>query len=220
MKNRHFNCQAKDIIVRSLSTSGGITGILANAIIEQGGIVYGAAFTRDFRRVEIDWVDNMHDYYQRIAKSKYVYSFLPKFGEIKEKLESGTKILMGMLPCQIVALSKFLGAEYPNLYLLALKCKGASSPKFFSDFIDGIESKNNAKLVSFDFRKNHRCSPTARFDNGKVAKYELNQFLDTSREECHSCKVKWDNKFADFIVGDYWEYKANPETMFDPSLTV
>lgn len=131
MKSLYFNCQVKDKIVRSLSASGGISALLANAIVEQGGIVYGAEFTQDFRRVEIEWVDNMHDYYRRIAKSKYVYSFMPKFETIRGKLETGTKILIGALPCQMVALAKFLGKEYPNLYLSALKCHGATKPKIY-----------------------------------------------------------------------------------------
>ena len=34
------------------------------------------------------------------------------------------------------------------------------------------------------------------------------------------CKVKWNNDFADFIIGDYWEAVKNKETLFDPELTV
>jgi len=39
-------------------------------------------------------------------------------------------------------------------------------------------------------------------------------------ERCAECAVKWQNDCSDFVVGDYWEYMKNGETMFDPSLTV
>ena len=220
MNNRCFNCQVKDKIVRSLSASGRISALLASAVIEQNGIVYGAAYSNDFRRVDIDWVDNMHDYYARISKSKYVYSFMPKFDEIRQKVENGRKVLIGALPCQIVALAKFLGKKYPNLYMAALKCHGSTNPKIYSCFIDRIEEENKSKLISFDFRKNHKFEVVARFANGKTIVYCIDLFMNNNCEHCQSCKVKWDNEYADFIIGDYWEYQKNRETLFDQSLTV
>ena len=135
----YYNCRAKDKTSLDLSASGGISAIFAKAILDKGGIVYGAMFERDFKSVKVDWVDNIYDYYKHIAKSKYVYSFMPKFSSIKEKLDSGKLVFIGALPCQIVALHKYLNKDYPNLYTSALKCYGAAKPDFYKDFIEKIE---------------------------------------------------------------------------------
>lgn len=202
----YYNCKAKNKIVSDLSASGAVSAILADAIIRKGGLVYGAMYTRDFKKVKVDWVDNIYDYYKHIAKSKYVYSFMPKFNTIKSQLDSGRLVMIGALPCQIVALHKYLGKDYPNLYTSSLKCHGAMKPSLYKEFIGKIESENGSKVFSADFRRKHRYAFTARFENGKVKAYGIDTFLNNNMEQCSKCKVKWSNEFSDFIVGDYWEY--------------
>ena len=125
-RSKFFNCQVKDRTMLNLSSSGGISGVLAEEILARGGIVYGARFSSNFRSVKVDWVDDIGDYFRKIAKSKYVFSIPPKFTEIKDRLDKGQLVFAGLLPCQTVALGKFLGREYENLYVASVKCHGAT----------------------------------------------------------------------------------------------
>lgn len=125
-KSKFFNCQAKNKAMLNMSSSGGISGVLAEEILSRGGVVYGARFSSDFRSVKVDWVDSIGDYFKQIAKSKYVFSVPPKFTEIKERLDKGRLVFAGLLPCQTVALGKFLGRSYENLYVASVKCHGAT----------------------------------------------------------------------------------------------
>lgn len=54
----YYNCMAKNKTILDLSSSGGISAIFAKAILDKGGIVYGAMFERDFKSVKVDWVNN------------------------------------------------------------------------------------------------------------------------------------------------------------------
>lgn len=216
----YYNCKAKNKIVADLSSSGAVSAILADAIIRKGGLVYGAMYTRDFKQVKVDWVDNIYDYYKHIAKSKYVYSFMPKFNAIKSQLDSGRLVLVGALPCQVVALRKYLGRDYDNLYTASLKCHGGMKPSLYREFVERIERENGSRVFSADFRRNHESAFHVRFENGIVKSYATDMFLSNDMAQCSKCKVKWSNDCSDFIVGDCWEYINNKDKMFDPSLTV
>ena len=71
------------------SSSGGIFSCLAKRIIDQEGVVYGAAFVKDWK-VEHIRVDDKEDVI-RLQGSKYVQSFINPniFTEIKQDLDSG-----------------------------------------------------------------------------------------------------------------------------------
>ncbi len=71
-----------------------------------------------------------------------------------------------------------------------------------------------------DFRKKHIFCLRVQFQNGNTWEYGINTFSDNYMKRCGVCDIKWNNNYSDFIVGDYWEYKKNKETMFDPTLTV
>lgn len=86
--------------------------------------------------------------------------------------------------------------------------------------MEKIEQENNSKVFSADFRKNHRFGFTVVFDNGASNFHNINTFLNNDLGRCVVCDIKWNNNYSDFIVGDYWEYKKNKETMFDQTLTV
>lgn len=68
-----FAVYAKDIAIRDKSSSGGMSALLAQHFIENGGVVYGAAYSDDFRSVKTIRVDSMNDYFKKISKSKYSF---------------------------------------------------------------------------------------------------------------------------------------------------
>ena len=177
IKPVYYNCRAKNKMVLDMSASGAVSAVLAKAVLDRGGLVYGAMYERDFRRVKVDWVDNFCDYCRHIAKSKYVYSFMPKFESVKRQLDSGRLVMVGALPCQIVALRRYLGRDYGNLYTSALKCHGATKPALYRGFVERIEAENGSRVFSADFRKNHGYAFSVRFEDGTSKAYGIDFFL-------------------------------------------
>ena len=59
--------------IRLNSSSGGIFTLIADMIIDQGGVVFGAAFVDDFKSVQHICVENSVDL-EKIRGSKYVQS--------------------------------------------------------------------------------------------------------------------------------------------------
>ena len=81
-----YAAYVKDISQRMQSTSGGIFYVVAEWVIKQGGIVYGAAFDVNFKLRHIG-VDVMQDL-NKLRGSKYLQSDLGNvFSEIKTYLQ-------------------------------------------------------------------------------------------------------------------------------------
>ena len=213
----------KNADIRFDSSSGGAFTLLANAVIEQGGIVYGCILNDSMRAVHVG-VDKKEDL-GKLRGSKYVQSELGNvFSEVKKFLETGRKVLFVGTPCQIAGLNSYLGErnKSKNLYKVDFICHGVPSPKVFESHIKHLEKQNDSKVVSFRFRnKDHGWNSTgiqlgteAAFMNGKkVRKYPayndsyMNGFLDDLylRPSCYSCSFKKIPKgYADFTIADFW----------------
>ena len=110
--------------VRQNSSSGGIFTLIAEAIIDQGGAVFGAAFAEDFKSVHHIYVDNKIDL-AKLRGSKYVQSKIGDTYKIaKECLDSGRIVLFTGTPCQIGGLYSYLRKPYDNLYTQDIICHG------------------------------------------------------------------------------------------------
>lgn len=85
--------------IRLNSSSGGIFTLIAECIINQGGVVFGAAFSDDYRSVHHICVDNKNDL-EKLRGSKYVQSKIgDAFKHTKEYLDSGRKVMFTGTPC-------------------------------------------------------------------------------------------------------------------------
>jgi coenzyme F420-reducing hydrogenase beta subunit len=114
--------------IRKQSSSGGIFTLLAEKIIEDGGVVFGARFDEKW--------EVMHDYTETkeglaaFRGSKYLQSRTGNtFQQAKEFLKAGRKVLFSGTPCQIAGLKLFLRKEYDNLITIDFVCHGVPSPK-------------------------------------------------------------------------------------------
>lgn len=107
-----------------LSSSGAIFPALASAVIEQGGVVYGARYSDDFDRVFHDKARTFDDL-KRFQGSKYVQSEIGYlFREVKSDLMAGLPVLFSGTPCQVAGLQLYLGKTYDNLYTVDVVCHG------------------------------------------------------------------------------------------------
>lgn len=206
-------CTDEDI--RAVSTSGGIFTSISKYIINKKGIVCGAVYDKDLNVVH-DIVDNLDDL-KKMNGSKYVQSDMKfNFRKIKEILDKGLYVLFSGTPCQISGLNSFLGKEYDNLYTCDIVCHGVPSPKVFVKYKKELETENNSKLTSINFRDKitgwQGYSLSTKFNNKMTFQINASKtsymkaFLSDIdlRESCPTCKFAKLPRYADFTLGDFW----------------
>ncbi len=120
--------------IRLESSSGGIFSAIAEYIINDGGVVFGAKFN--------DKWEVIHDYTETIdglaqfRGSKYVQSQIgDNYKKVKQFLTSGRKVLFSGTPCQIAGLKHFLKKEYENLLTVDFICHGVPSPGVWRKYL-------------------------------------------------------------------------------------
>lgn len=224
--------KSKNDEIRAKSSSGGIFSILANYVIENGGIVYGAKFDKDLNLIQKGVYDKKE--LDALRGSKYIQSdTLNTYKEVKQNLINKKMVLYVGTPCQIAGLKSFIGVEYDNLITIDLICHGVPSQKLFSKYIKWIENKEKSKVLSYEFRNKEKSgwglTLKISFSDGKN-KY-INSNLDpyyksfteskTYRECCYSCKYANTNRVGDITIGDFWGIdKEIPEFYDDKGVSV
>ena len=130
--------------IRRQSSSGGIFTPLAESVIREGGVVFGAKFDKDWNVVHAwtDTIEGIADF----RGSKYVQSTIgDAYREAREFLKQGRKVLFSGTPCQIAGLRKFLRKEYDNLLTLDVVCHGVPSPLVWRKYLEETREKLRAK---------------------------------------------------------------------------
>lgn len=208
--------------VYSNSTSGGIFSALAQWVLERNGVVYGCAFTDDWRTVHVE-ADNMEKVVP-MRGSKYVQSDTSDvFQRIKSRLQEGKWVLFSGTPCQVAGLYAYLGkADTQKLLTIDVVCHGVPSPLVFKKYILYLEDKYHKKVSTFQFRnkKNGWAKPSVAvgFYDGCIKTwsvvrdiyYEAFHFAFLQRPSCLECKYATSHRVGDFTLGDFWGWqKAN-----------
>lgn len=123
-----------DETVRRESSSGGIFTLLADMVIDMGGVVFGARFDDSWNVV--------HDYTETrggldaFRRSKYVQSRIgDTYRQAGQFLESGRKVMYTGTPCQIAGLKKYLRKDYDNLLAVDFVCHGVPSPLVWQKYL-------------------------------------------------------------------------------------
>lgn len=204
----------KNIDEYKSSTSGGIATALSQYVIEQGGIVYGAACMEeiDIRHIRIEKKEDL----QLLKGSKYVQSGIHNtYKNVLIDLKNNLLVLFIGTPCQIAGLKAFLGKEYQSLLLVDLICHGVPSLSFLKQHIQTIIGNKKVKRVVF--REDNECilsliapdqSILYRSDLWKNRFEDLyyNTFIDgfTTRSSCHTCPYATPKRISDITIGDFW----------------
>lgn len=199
--------------IRTNSSSGGAFSALAQSILEQGGMVIGAAYDNSLHLRHII-IENQNDL-KKLRASKY---FLSEVGDIYKhaisELKVGKKVLFCGTPCQIAGFRAFLGNNhYDNLFLVDFICHGVPSPLFFHTYLKWIENKYG-EIKDFKFRnKNKGWYDALRIAIGKErnvmrGKYDsywigFNDNI-TLQESCYDCKFLGRKRNSDITIGDFW----------------
>lgn len=210
-----YSCYNKNEEIRLKSSSGGIFTIVAEEIIAECGIVFGAKFDSNFKVIH-DFVDNLEDI-SLFVGSKYVQSKIGETYKIaKNYLKQGRKVLFSGTPCQIAGLKSFLMKDYNNLLTIDLFCHGVPSPKAWEKYVTHMENSVGSKMVSASFRSKEKgwklFSMSASFKNGFKYSEPLNKdlflvsFLKnlSLRPSCYNCQFKGINRISDITLADFW----------------
>lgn len=201
------------------SSSGGAFTALAEKILAEGGVVYGACYSEDFRRVVIASTDEAP--LAAMRRSKYVESSVENtFPDVKKQLQAGRRVLYTASPCQIAGLKAYLGQEYENLYCCDFTCGGFSSHAMYRTHLDALERKFGAPVTAVNFRSKQlgwtSLSMDIRFGNRKryLIPAELDAFYYgfaythlNVRDNCYQCQYS-KNHQSDIILADFWLYAA------------
>lgn len=203
--------------IRNNSSSGGVFTVLANNILENDGVVYGATFLDDWTVHHIR-VDKKEDLY-RLQRSKYVQSHIDSsYRNAKEDLISGKKVLFVGTGCQIDGLRLYLGKEYDNLYSVDVVCHGTPSELVWKKYLSAGFSKVN----NVNFRdksngwKNYNVSIGDTKNSFNRDNY-MRLFLSnlTLRESCYNCKSKSGYCKSDLTIADFWGIDVIDPDMYD-----
>lgn len=120
--------------VRLESSSGGVFSMLAEDVINRGGVVFGARFDDDWN-VVIDFTETCAGL-REFRGSKYVQaSTSNSYTDCKSFLDQGRQVLYSGTPCQIAGLKHFLREEYDNLMTVDFVCHGVPSPGVWSLYL-------------------------------------------------------------------------------------
>ena len=205
------------------SSSGGAFYALAQTILKMGGWVYGTQFTREKGAHVVCYND------QRISRfrgSKYVKSDMNgALIDIRERAEKGDVVLFCGTPCQCAAVRKFLGQDYPNVYVVDIICHGSPRRNVFEAYLQYLEKKHGAAVTNINFR-NKDAGWTAgnlsvTFSDGSVWKQPFhpakNKYAKVFYSNialmpaCKVCRFNTLKRPSDLTLGDFWGYRKHPE---------
>lgn len=130
---------------RLRSSSGGIFILLAEYIIKQGGVVFGARFDENWE-VEHAYAETLEDL-EPLMRSKYVQSRIGNTYKVAEQfLKQGRQVMFVGTSCQIAGLKKFLRKEYENLLAVDFICHGVPSPGVWRRYLEEIKSHRSVAV--------------------------------------------------------------------------
>lgn len=210
-----YAAYAKSDDIRLKSSSGGLFTLFAKQVLSDNGVVFGAAFDKNFMVHHISIASEEELY--KLQGSKYLQSRIENtYQEAERYLKFGRKVLFTGTACQIAGLKKFLGKEYEQLYTVDVLCHGVPSPKVWKRYLDYQEKCHGGAVTRTFFRQKDFGWKTyalkLQFSNSSA--YEqifskdlfMQMFLSNIclRPSCHACKFKDLNRPSDITIGDSW----------------
>ena len=209
-----FAAWNRDDGVRRDSTSGGVFSLLAEYILESGGVVFGAALDgqQHLRHIACFRKEDLW----RLRGAKYVQSDLGDcYREVKRWLQVKPVLFSGT-PCQVDGLYRYLGHRPENLTTCDLVCHGVPSPSVWEDMVRSIESRRRKTLQAVRFRNKVAGWKNSHFtvvysdgsvDTAPLFATEFGRAFGRAlflRPSCYRCPYTSMNRTGDFTLGDFW----------------
>lgn len=126
---KHYSKQ-----IQLKSSSGGAFSLLAEYVLKNNGVIFGAAFDKHWNVVHkyIEHIEQLDE----LRMSKYVQSRISNsYKEAQAFLKANRIVLFVGTPCQIHGLKLFLKKEYTNLLTVDFVCHGVPSRKIWQKYL-------------------------------------------------------------------------------------
>lgn len=217
-----YACWDKDERRRMEATSGGAFMLLADFVIEQGGLVCGAVLNDQLEVVHVVTRDRRE--VERMRGSKYVQSDVRNaFRDCLNYLRAGELILFAGTSCQVAAMriatEKISACRLISVEIL---CHGAPSPLFWKEYLRYREKEANDRAIDVRFRKKtpswtmfsleltfeteHRHQRWCTKEDPYLRAF-LGDFI--SRQCCHECRYAGIDRVGDITLADFWGYVSD-----------
>ncbi|MEW9094154.1 MAG: Coenzyme F420 hydrogenase/dehydrogenase, beta subunit C-terminal domain [Clostridiaceae bacterium] len=198
-----YAARIKETKILMKSSSGGVFSVVAEKVIDKGGVVFGCAFDENLVAKHIV-VENKEDL-KLLRGSKYVASDLNNtYTQVKDYLKTGRMVFYTGSPCHIAGLKSFLGESYTNLITADIICHGTPSPKLFKKYIIWLEKS----LTKRKFKMNMRNKEiNIKKMNWKICLYDFRN-KETKGWRCGTIKVCLKNGEENVVI--------RPISLLDP----
>lgn len=209
--------------LRKESSSGGVFGLLANEIINDGGVVYGSSFNYgDYLRLECH--SSAEVGLNPLMKSKYVQSYIgDAFSIIRDDLDNGKRVLFCGTPCQVDGLLHFLKNIKQNLLTADFVCHGVPPMALLREHLSMLRIKN---VENIDFRPKNRNwvdDIVIEHDGGKKyqnywandAYFRSFEKAGNMRRSCYNCAYCNGCRASDITLADFWGYRDYDPSIYD-----
>lgn len=210
---------------RKVTSTAGFFLLLAEKTIEEGGVVYGAAWTENWyvHHIGVETKEAL----PQLCGSKYLQSDAEdSYRQAEKNLKAGRCVLFSGCPCQIAGLYGYLGSrKYENLTTIEIVCHGVPSPEAFQKYLREDFPKDKIQRIDFRDKTVYGWSTKANiyFEDGRTYRKEEKEdpfyraFLPCMilRRSCSVCEFSRLPRQADITVGDFWGIKAVDATWHD-----
>lgn len=197
------------------SSSGGVFPLLASAILQRGGTVFGAVMDEDLNVCHAE--TSCQEDISSMCGSKYVQSELyASFEDVRERLDEGRPVLFSGTPCQVAGLRNFLGTDHEMLFTVDFACHGVPSPMLWKRYVHAVSARAGKRLSSVCFRDKYRSWRNYEVRYG----YEDGTFVRTPymkdpymalfiqnmslRPSCYGCAFRSGGNVSDITLSDLW----------------
>lgn len=203
---------------RRKSSSGAVFPLMAQEVLDRGGVVAGAVYG-DGHRVEHRIVRSDAEM-QAMRGSKYAQSDMETlFSDVVRELEQKKTVLFTGLPCQTEALRRFCRlkkGEDEHLILCDIICGKVPSPGVWNEYVSHLEKKYGGSLTKFVCRDKDKGW---QYQSSKVVVGGRNVSAQAEREDawmqlfvhsalcrpsCYRCPFTRLERQSDLTIGDFW----------------
>lgn len=219
---RSYYGWSKDDGLRKASSSGGMFSLLSEDVLRNGGVVYGAAFSKS-PVLRLECLSTRNVPLDSLRKSKYVQSYVGMaYRQVRDDLRQGRRVLFCGTPCQTAGLCSFLRGKPEGLLLVDFVCHGVPSMDMLRKHLAYLHIDD---VVDICFRpKNRGWVDDFRitYDGGKrtyVRPWQYDEYYRmfmeyrNLRRSCRNCMYCNGNRMSDVTLADFWGVAK-----YDPSL--
>lgn len=217
-ENMAYAAYTKNDNIRKDSSSGGIFSEIALVILNQGGVVFGAAYNDqyDVYHVCIETADELY----KLRGAKYAQSSLQGvYSKVKEYLKQKRRVLFSGTPCQIAGLKTFLKSKNELLFCIDFVCHGVPSPKVWKAYVKYRSLLDNNGKLPIRINMRSKKSGWSFYKYSNVFYYYQKEWSSLSGESlymkifvedyinrlsCSNCQMKGYNRVSDITLGDFW----------------